>query len=118
MNLGQRRKFFDLVSPDKRYASGRIDGGYERLEHNGLELTVDVDAPFNKICYLTKSSIKKYSLRKFGLLDFDGLVLRQVGTKDLWRGYLGVYGNLGSKRPNCNAWVTDLTEPTREQWVG
>jgi len=117
MNLGQRRKFFDLVAPDKRYMSGRIDGGWERLEYNGLELTVDVDAPKGKIIFLTKETIKKYSLRKFGLIDFDGLVLRQKDGKDLWGGYIGAYCNLGSKRPNCNAIVTDLSEPTEEQWV-
>jgi hypothetical protein len=117
MNLGQRRKFFDLVSPDKRYLTGRIDGGYERLEYNGLELTVDVDCPKGKMFFLTKETIKKYSLRKFGLIDFDGLVLRQVTNKDVWRGYIGVYGNLGCKRPNCNSIITDLQEPAEEQWL-
>jgi hypothetical protein len=111
MNLGQRRKFVDLVSPDRRYASTTFDAGYERLSYNGLTLTVDIDHPKNEITFLTKSSIKKYMLRKFGLIDFDGLVLRQVANKDVWRGYIGMYGNLGSKRPNCNARLTDLQEP-------
>jgi hypothetical protein len=117
LNLGQRRKFFDLVAPDKRYMSGRIDGGYERLEYNGLELTVDVDAPKGTMIFLTKDTVKKYSLRKFGLIDFDGLVLRQKDGKDLWGGYIGAYCNLGSKRPSCNAILKDLAEPTEEQWV-
>lgn len=117
MNLGQRRKFFDLVSPDKRYMTNSIDGGYERLDYNGNQITVDIDHPFNEITALTKSSIKKYSLRKMGLLDFDGLVLRQVTNKDVWRGYIGMYGNLGCKRPNCNGRLADLVEPTAPQWV-
>lgn len=118
MNLGQRRKFFDLVGPDKRYMTGDIDGGYERLKYNGLTLTIDVDHPHGEITMLTKSTIKKYALRKFGLLDFDGLVLRQVSGQDVWRGYVGTYANLGCKRPNCNGRLTDLVEPASEgAWV-
>lgn len=111
MNLGQRRKFFDLVVGDRRYAGSTFDAGYERLTFNGLTLTVDIDHPKSEITFLTKMSIKKYTLRKFGMLDFDGLVLRQVSGKDVWRGYVGMYGNLGSKRPNCNARLIDLQEP-------
>jgi hypothetical protein len=118
MNLGQRRKYFDLVGPDKRYMSGKIDGGYERLDYNGNQLTIDIDHPHGEITGLTKSTIKKYSLRKFGLLDFDGQVLRQVVNKDLWRGHVGTYGNLGCKQPNCNGRLIDLIEPTVDgAWV-
>jgi hypothetical protein len=114
MNFGQRRKFFDLVGGDRRFTSTTFDGGFERLSYNGLTITIDIDHPKNEITLLTKSSIKKYMLRKFGMLDFDGLVLRQVSGYDQWRGYVGMYGNLGSKRPNCNARLTDLVEPTTE----
>jgi hypothetical protein len=117
MNLGQRRKYFDLVGPDKRYMTGRIDGGYERLDYNGNELTIDVDHPVGEITMLCKATVKKYFLRKLGLLDFDGLVLRQVTGYDQWRGYVGAYLNLGCKRPNCNVRITDLVEPAGEAWV-
>ena len=112
MNLGQRRKFNDLVAPDRRFSGKTFDAGYERLSYNGLTFTIDIDHPKNEITMLTKSSIRKYSLRKFGMLDFDGLVLRQVAGKDVWRGYIGMYGNLGSKRPNCNSRLIDLQEPS------
>lgn len=117
MNLGQRRKFNDLVAPDRRFDSKTFDAGYERLSYNGLTFTIDIDHPKNEITMLTKSSIRKYSLRKFGMLDFDGLVLRQVAGKDVWRGYIGMYGNLGSKRPNCNTRLIDLQEPATTQRV-
>jgi hypothetical protein len=117
MNLGQRRKMFDLISPDRRYNNTTFDAGYENISYNGLTFTIDIDHPKNEITWLTKESIKKYSLRKFGLIDFDGLVLRQVTNKDVWRGYIGVYGNTGCKRPNCNARLTDLVEPTTIQRV-
>ena len=112
MNLGQRRKFNDLVAPDRRFNSKTFDAGYERLSYNGLTFTIDIDHPKNEITMLTKSSVRKYSLRKFGMLDFDGLVLRQVTGKDQWRGHIGMYGNLGSKRPNCNTRLIDLQEPS------
>lgn len=117
MGLGQRRKYFDLLSPDKRYLSQSLDGGYAKLDFNGSAITVDVDHPLNEITFLTKETIKKYELRRFGLLDFDGLVLRQVSGQDLWRGYIGMYANLASKQPNANARITDLVEPTQTQWV-
>lgn len=117
MNLGQRRKYFDLVSPDKRYLSGTIDGGYERLDFNGNTLTVDIDHPFGEITMLQKEVIKKYELRRFGMLDFDGLTIRMVPNTDVYRGFIGMYANLGSKHPSCTLRLIDLQEPAANQWV-
>lgn len=116
-NLGQRRKYFDLVAPDKRYMTGKIDGGYERLDYNGNQITVDVDHPLGEITCLQKAVIQKYELRPFGMLDFDGLTLRQVTNTDLWRGYIGMYANLGCKMPHNTGRLVDLQEPTNTQWV-
>lgn len=118
MNLGQRRKFFDLVAPDKRYMSGTIDGGYQTLLYNGIVLTIDHDMPRGEILFCVKKYTKKYEMQKFGLLTFDGLALRQVVNKDLWRGHIGLYGELGCKRPNANCRLTDLVEPDAPQYVG
>lgn len=117
MNLGQRRKYFDLVAPDKRYMTGTIDGGYERLDYNGNTLTVDIDHPFGEITMLRKEVVRKYELRKFGMLDFDGLTIRMQGQTDVWRGYIGMYGNLASKHPACTLRLIDLQEPPTTQWV-
>lgn len=125
MNLGQRRKFFDLVSPDKRYMSGTIDGGYEKLDYNGNTLTVDIDHPFSEITMMDKSYLKKYELRKFGMLDFDGLTIRMkvsntggiAGFTDVYQGFIGMYANLASKHPSAMLRLTDLQEPTANQWV-
>lgn len=114
MNLGQRRKFFDLVAPDRRFQSTTFDAGFERLSYNGIQVTIDIDHPKNEITYLTKMWFKKYVMRAFGILDFDGLTMRQVVNKDLWRGHLGVYGNIATKKPNAHARITDLQEPTTE----
>lgn len=115
--LGQRRKYFDLVSPDKRYMTGTIDGGYERLDFNGNTLTVDVDHPLGEWTFLVKDVVRKYTLRKFGMLDFDGQTIRMQGIKDVWRGHVGMYGNLASKHPSCTARLIDCVEPAQNQWV-
>jgi hypothetical protein len=115
MNLGQRRKFFDLVAPDRRFDSTTFDAGFERLSYNGIQITVDIDHPKNEITYITKSKFKKYTLRPLGILDLDGQTLRQVVGQDLWRGHLGLYANFCTKRPNCHARIIDLQEPTTEQ---
>ena len=117
MNLGQRRKYFDLVAPDKRYMTGTIDGGYERLDYNGNVLTVDIDHPLGEITMARKEVIRKYELRKFGMLDFDGLTIRMVGNTDVYRGYIGMYANLATKHPSCTLRLIDLQEPTQGQWV-
>ena len=118
MNLGQRRKYFDIVGPDKRYMSGRLDGGYERLDYNGKNLTIDIDCPKGRIFFLKRSTIKKYFLRRLGILDFDGQVLRQVAGSDVWRWHIGAYCNLGCKMPNRNSVLKDLSEPSELQYVG
>jgi hypothetical protein len=117
MNTGQRRKFFDLVAPDKRYMTNRIDAGWETLEYNGLELTVDPDCPPGKIYMCSKDTIKKYYLRRFGLMDFDGLTIRQKAGYDIYVGYVGCYGNLGCKHPNANVRIDDLQEPTATPYI-
>jgi len=114
MNLGQRRKFFDLVAPDRRFDSTTFEAGFERLSYNGIQVTVDIDHPKNEITYITKAMFKKYTLKPLGILDVDGQTMRQVVTQDLWRGHLGLYANFCTKQPNCHARITDLQEPTTE----
>jgi len=116
-NTGQRRKYFDLVKPDKRYSGLSLDGGYQRLEYNGLEITIDIDCPFGMMLFLRKDSIKKYILRRLGILDQDGLTIRKKSGQDVWEGVIGTYMNLGSKMPNHNAILKDLEEPEVDPWT-
>lgn len=112
MNQGQRRKFFDLVAPDVRFQPMEFRAGFRRLSYNGIEVTVDIDHPRTEATYVTRKEIKKYTMFPLGILDLDGQTMRQVVNQDLWRGHLGLYGNLATKRPNCHARITDLQEPT------
>jgi hypothetical protein len=112
MNQGQRRKFFDLVAPDVRFQPMEFKAGFRRLSYNGVEITIDIDHPREEITYLTRNKFKKYTMFPLGILDLDGQTMRQVVNKDVWRGHLGLYGNLATKNPNCHARITDLQEPT------
>jgi hypothetical protein len=121
MNLGQRRKYYDLVGGDKRFNDLILDAGYQRLtistDGKKNAITVDIDCPRGMMFFCSKDEIKKYTLRPLGLLDLDGLTIRKVSGKDVWEGNIGMYANIASKRPNSHAVLTDLQEPDEELWV-
>ncbi len=111
INQGQRRKYFELVSGDRRYVTSTFDAGYERLDFQGKKITVDIDCCMGEWFFAQKAKIKKYTLRGLGIMDQDGRSIRQVQGQDLYRGHLAHYYQLATKQPNACARITDLVEP-------
>lgn len=109
---GQRRKYLDLVTPDKRFLDDKLDRGYQYIYWNGMKWYVDVDAPKGEIIGLTQKYLERFEIRGIHLADDDGKILKWNGTSDTFIAYYRLYGNLGSLKPNAHVRLTGLKEPT------
>lgn len=109
---GQRRKYLDLVTPDKRFLDDKLDRGYQYISWNGLKWYIDVDCPKGTIIGLSQKYINKYEVRGIHLADDDGSILKWNGSADIFIAYYRLYANLGSEKPNAHVRLTGLNEPT------
>ena len=115
MGLGQRRKYFNLLAPDIRFAPGELKGGYETLKFSqnaAVEIMVDPVTQPNKIYFEPRGAIKKYELTPIGWGGFDANKMHWRENYDQASMYLRTYTNLGIEERQSLTALTDLTEPS------
>ena len=112
MRQGQRRKYLDLTTPDKRFLDDKLDRGYQYLYWNGMKMYIDVDCTKGEIIGLTQKYLERFEVRGIHLADDDGSILKWNGTADVFVAYYRLYANLGSLKPNAHFRLTGLNEPT------
>lgn len=109
---GQRRKYLDLVTPDKRFLDDKLDRGYQYIYWNGMKFYIDVDCPKAEIIGLTQKYLERFEVRGIHLADDDNAILKWGGSADTFIAYYRLYANLGSLKPNAHFRLTGLNEPT------
>jgi hypothetical protein len=67
MHKLQRRKYLDLVVPQKRYADGNMDTGFVKLTFNGLDMLLDKDCQTDTVYAIKKDKIRKFELEAVGM---------------------------------------------------
>jgi hypothetical protein len=72
MHRLQRRKYLDLVVPQKRYADGNMDTGFTKLSFNGLEMLLDKDCQTDTVYAIKKDKIRKFELEAIGMGKHEG----------------------------------------------
>ena len=111
MGLGQRRMYLNTLRYDVRYEPQQLKGGFKTLQYNNMDVLVDKDMlPQQVVCFV-RNKIKKYELQPLGILDHAGVGAERIGHFDTYEMLIGMYGNLGSTRPNAIGRLGDLTEP-------
>jgi len=119
MGLGQRRKYFALLSPDIRFAPKELKGGYETLafsQNAAVEILVDPVTQPNTLYFEPKSAIKKYELTPIGWGGFDANKMHWRENYDQASMYLRTYTNLGVEERQSLTKLSDLTEPANAPW--
>lgn len=117
--LGQRRKYFALLSPDVRYAPANFVGGYETLSfsQNGqIKMVFDPHAQPNKMFFMPADGVKRYELTPIGWGGFDANKMHWRENYDQATMFLRTYTNLGVERRNALTLLDDLTEPASLVW--
>lgn len=113
MHQRQRRKYLDIVVPQKRYMDGKMDAGFEKLTFNGKDLFLDEDCQVATVYALTKKHLQKYELEALGMGKYDGsdTFLRQANY-DVFQAYWRHYCNFGTGKRNAHGKLTNLATPS------
>lgn len=109
-----RDAYLNLLVPEKRYTTLKLDGGSTALEYNGIPFRVDVDCPDGDIFFLHKASIQKFGLFDLKVVEQNGSMLghASLAAGDVFYGFLRAICNFGTNQSNANAKITDLSLDT------
>jgi hypothetical protein len=112
MHRKQRRKYLDIVVPQKRYADQKLDAGFSKVEFNGLELWLDVDCQDDRIYALCKKQMERFELcaMEVGTHDGSDKFLR-ASNFDKFQSYWRHYTNLGTGKRNAFGVILGLAKP-------
>ena len=114
MGLGQRRKYFDLLSSDIRFAPTKLEGGYETLsfsQNAAVKILIDPMTQPNRLYFEPDGAIKKYELTPIGWGGFDANKMHWRSGYDEADLFLRTYTNLGVENRPALTVLDDLTEP-------
>ena len=113
MHRKQRRKYLDLVVPQKRYMDGDMDTGFQKLTFNGLDLFLDKDCQADTVYALNKEKIRKFELEPLGMGRHEGsdTFLRLVNT-DVFQAYWRHYCNFGTSSRIHHGKLVNLAVPS------
>jgi hypothetical protein len=113
MHKKQRRKYLDIVVPQKRYMEGKMDAGFQKLEFNGIELWLDTDCQDDTVYAINKGLIRKFEVKPLSMGGHDGSdkFLRTTG-KDTFEAYWVHYVNYGTSKRNAHGKIKSLAKPT------
>ncbi len=113
MHQRQRRKYLDIVVPQKRYMDGKMDAGFEKLSFNGKDLFLDEDCQSATVYALTKKHIQKFELEPIGMGKHDGsdTFLRAI-NQDVFQAFWRHYCNFGSGKRNAHGKIVSLASPS------
>lgn len=109
----QRRKYLDIVVPQKRYMDGNMDAGFKKLEFNGVELWLDPDCQHDTVYAIKKDKIRKFEVAplEMGGLEGSDKFLR-ASSSDVFEAYWRQYMNFGASQRNCHGKIVSLASPT------
>lgn len=105
----QRRKYLDLVVPEKRFMDGKMDAGYTQLTFNGKDFLLDTDCQTDTIYGLKSASLRKFELQPISLAGYEGSdKWLRMSNQDAYQTYWVHYCNFGASKRNCNGKITSL----------
>lgn len=113
MHHKQRRKYLDIVVPQKRYNEQSMDAGSGKLSFNGIDLFLDEDCQQSTVYALTKKHLQKYELKGLHMGNHDGsdTYLRQANF-DVFQAYWRHYSNFGTDKRNAHGKIVSLGAPS------
>jgi hypothetical protein len=113
MHRRQRRKYLDIVVPQKRYMDGDMDAGFKKLSFNGVDFLLDKDCQTDTVYALKKDKIRKFELEALGMGKHEGsdTFLRLV-NQDVFQAYWRHYANIGTSSRLSHGKIVGLAVPT------
>jgi hypothetical protein len=113
MHPAQRRKYLDIVVPQKRYMDGKLDAGFSKLSFNGMDLILDEDCQIATVYAITKSLVRNYELAPMSMGTQDGSdVYSRIANYDVFQAYWRHYSNFGTSKRTAHGKIVSLATPT------
>lgn len=109
----QRRKYLDLVIPQKRYMDGKMDTGFTELSFNGKRLLLDKDCQPDVIYAVNKKHLRRFEVRPLEMGGYEGSdkFLRKAGF-DKFEAYWRHYANFGTDNRIKHGKLVSLAAPS------
>jgi hypothetical protein len=108
----QRRKYLDIVVPQKRYADQVMDSGFSKVEFNGMELWLDIDCQDDRMYAVTKKHLEKFELAPMEMGSQDGSdKFLRASNFDKFQAYWRHYCNFGTAKRNAHGVLLNLGKP-------
>lgn len=109
----QRRKYLDLVVPQKRYADGEMDTGFKKLSFNGIDLFLDKDCQTDTVYALRKDKVRRFELEPLGMGRHEGSdVFLRLVNQDVYQAYWRHYCNYGTSSRLSHGKIVSLAVPS------
>jgi len=109
----QRRKYLDLVVPQKRYMDGKMDTGFTELTFNGRRFLLDTDCQIDTIYALKKDKLRKFELQPISMAGYEGSdKFLRLSRQDVYQTYWVHYCNFGTSKRNCHGKLAALATPS------
>lgn len=113
MHRKQRRKYLDILAPQKRYMDQKLDAGFQKLSFNGIDLWLDDDCQDDRVYAIKKSLIEKYELAPMEMGSHDGSdKFLRATNYDKFQAYWRHYYNMGTHKRNAHGVIVSLAKPS------
>lgn len=113
MHAKQRRKYLDIVVPQKRYNDQKLDAGNSSLSFNGIDLFLDKDCQIDTVYAVNKSKLRKFELAPLKMGTHDGSdVFLRLANYDVFQAYWRHYANFGTSLRRAHGKIVGLATPS------
>ena len=112
MHPKQRRKYLDLVVPQKRYQDDKLDTGFSEVQFNGKKLHLDKDCQEVVVYGLGKKMLRRFEVAPLEMGTHDGSdQFLRLSNQDAFQAYWRHYANFGTSRRNAHGKIVSLAKP-------
>lgn len=109
----QRRKYLDLVVPQKRYQDGKMDTGFTELTFNGMRMLLDRDCQRDTLYAVKRARLQKFELKPLEMGAHDGSdPFLRLSNQDVFQAYWRHYSNFGTDQRNSHGKLVSLAVPS------
>jgi len=113
MHRKQRRKYLDILVPEKRYMDSKLDVGFSKLQFNGKELWLDKDCQDNAVYMVNKSELRKFEVAPMEMAGHEGSdKFLRLANQDGYQSYWRHYANFGTGKRNSHGKIVALAKPS------
>ncbi len=112
MHPKQRRKYLDIVVPQKRYTDQKLDSGHAKVSFNGIDLWLDKDCQQDVVYAINKSKLRKFELEAMALGRHEGSdSYLRLSNYDVYQAYWRHYCNFGTSMRRAHGKIVSLAAP-------